>query len=70
MTLLKKDGKAAEDTGSNGKQTVGLTELESSGSAGLAAAATSLSGTTTATETAEDGRAGRVCSLSSDGTSL
>jgi hypothetical protein len=70
MTFLKKDGKAAEDTGSNGEQTVSLTQLQSSGSTSLAAAATGLSSTTAATKTAEDGRAGRVCGLSSDGTSL
>jgi hypothetical protein len=70
MTFLKKNGEAAEDTSSNDKQTISLAELEGSGSASLAAAATSLSSTTAATETAEDGCAGRVCGLSSDGTSL
>jgi hypothetical protein len=70
MTFLEQKSKAAEDTGSNGKQTVSLTELEGSGSTRLAAAATSLCSTAAATETAEDGLAGRVCGLSGDGTGL
>jgi hypothetical protein len=52
--FLEQKSKAAEDTGSNGKQTVSLTELKGSGSAGLAATATSLCSTAAATETAED----------------
>lgn len=67
---LEKKSKAAEDTGSNGKETVGLTELEGGSRTGRAAAATSLGSTTAATKTTEDGLAGGVCGLSAVGASL
>jgi hypothetical protein len=69
-STLEEKSKAAEDTGSNGKQAVSLTELEGSSRTGGAAAATSLGSTAATTETTEDGLAGGVCGLTAVGAGL
>lgn len=65
-TFLKQKSEAAEDTGGDGEETVGLAELESSGCTSLAAGGGSGS-SAAASKAIVDGLAGGVCGLAAVG---
>lgn len=64
--FLKQKSEAAEDTGGDGEETVGLAELESSGCTSLAAGGGSGS-SAAASKAIVDGLAGGVCGLAAVG---